>query len=85
MRGAYLFGSSAKAERLNVSDVDLIIISDDFSDMGWLDRCEALQKIWDAPYLLDVLPFTREEWEDRVKNSLIMREIDFEKKELRLT
>ena len=41
-----LFGSRARGEALNTSDVDLAVISADFEKMGWIQRLELLSLHW---------------------------------------
>ena len=37
-----LFGSYAKGNATKYSDIDLIVVSQDFDDMSFMERCEVL-------------------------------------------
>ncbi|MEW6069918.1 MAG: nucleotidyltransferase domain-containing protein [Candidatus Thermoplasmatota archaeon] len=56
-----LFGSRARGDNLENSDVDLIIISDRFATQRYADRFYDLHKKWSLPYFLEAFPYTRKE------------------------
>jgi uncharacterized protein len=56
-----LFGSYAKGTNHPNSDVDLLIISEDFSNIHVLDRNYPLYFIWDAESDVDFLCYTPDE------------------------
>jgi predicted nucleotidyltransferase len=60
---ALLFGSTAKQTRHPDSDVDLIIVSERFTNLATLDRVSELLKLW--PYVedLELLTYTPREFE----------------------
>jgi len=71
---AILFGSTARGDRLKDSDVDLIVISDDFREMDLPHRFFVLQKNWKPHIDLEAFGFTQEEF-DRLKDkSVILQE-----------
>ncbi len=71
---AILFGSTASGDRLKDSDVDLIVISDDFREMDLPHRFLVLQKNWKPHVDLEAFGFTQEEF-DRLKGkSVILQE-----------
>lgn len=41
-----MFGSTAKGNRLRDSDVDIILVSDEFEKNRYLDRGQDLLKLW---------------------------------------
>lgn len=61
----YLFGSYAKGNWLKTSDIDLILISDEFERMEFIKRLDVVNKIiWEKKLgNLEVLPFTSKEVE----------------------
>lgn len=63
-----LFGSRARGDALETSDVDLLIISDQFEGESMPRRMIRLQSLWKLPSYLECLPYTPEEFE-RIKNS----------------
>jgi uncharacterized protein len=77
-----LFGSRAKGTDWNTSDYDFIIVSKDFENMHWLERISEIVKLWEPLVDIDVLPYTPEEFEDKKKNSSIVRTALKEGKEL---
>jgi predicted nucleotidyltransferase len=64
----YLFGSYARGEFLRRSDIDLIVISRDFSEIPFLRRLDIVNRIVWKKELgnLEILPFTHEEIEEKV-------------------
>ncbi|NPA85749.1 MAG: nucleotidyltransferase domain-containing protein [Crenarchaeota archaeon] len=68
IKEAYLFGSYARGDFLETSDVDLIVISEDWRGMRFLDRLELVYRLeWEegiTPWV-EVLPLTPEEAERR--------------------
>ena len=46
MSEAYLFGSYARGDWLEESDVDLIVVSPGFEGVRWLDRLDLVAKLW---------------------------------------
>ena len=68
-----LFGSHARGDNWKQSDYDFIIVSDDFKDMHWLKRISKIVEYWDMPVGIDILPYTREEFEHKKKNSSVVR------------
>jgi predicted nucleotidyltransferase len=57
-----LFGSRARGDYLLSSDVDLIVISDDFAGTSFPQRMIFLHEHWELPYYLEGLPYTEEEF-----------------------
>jgi predicted nucleotidyltransferase len=72
-----IFGSTARGERLWDSDIDLIVISEDFAEMNLHERRVFLLRFWKHKRIvLEGFGLTREEYNDRVKKSLWFKEID---------
>ena len=74
---AYLFGSYVKGTWLKHSDIDLVIVSNDFSKLNYLRRLEILYKIqWDmkiTPFI-EVIPLTPSEFEVKKERSFVLRD-----------
>ena len=62
-----LIGSRARNDALQSSDIDLLIISDDFQDMPYLVRLDLVTEHWAPPPSLDVFPHTTKEVQQRSK------------------
>ena len=57
------FGSRARGEALKHSDLDLLIVSEAFRDVRWLDRPVRVLETLDLPFGVDLLCYTPEEYE----------------------
>ncbi|MDH5806394.1 MAG: nucleotidyltransferase domain-containing protein [Candidatus Methanomethylicaceae archaeon] len=71
---AILFGSTIYNNRLKNSDIDLIIVSNDFKNMPFEKRILILQKYWKHNVTLEVFGFTEEEFEKLKSKSIIIQE-----------
>ena len=71
---AILFGSTATDNRLAESDIDLIIISQDFEGMELPQRFLILQKNWQSKTDLEAFGFTREEFDSLKNKSIVLQE-----------
>jgi predicted nucleotidyltransferase len=71
-----LFGSYAAGRPREDSDIDLVVISRDFTNKGYWERIDILaDAIYDVFEPIEATAFTPEEWQDR--ESLI---VDFAEK-----
>lgn len=57
-----LFGSTAKGNRLEASDVDIIVISKGFEDIPIPERQGMIQREWEGPEELQTLAYTPQEF-----------------------
>ena len=57
------FGSRARGDALRHSDLDLLIVSEAFRDVRWLDRRVRVLETLDPPFGVDLLCYTPEEYE----------------------
>lgn len=62
---AILFGSRARGDHLRNSDFDLILISDKFKGMHFLERIRFVYEFWEKDKHLDVFCYTKEEFEKK--------------------
>ena len=69
-----LFGSRLSGKVDESSDVDLIIVSEEFKDKGVLKRSPPLYLEWDLEYPVDFLCYTPEEFETRRRQIGIVKE-----------
>ena len=70
---AILFGSRARGDALNTSDVDLILISKDFQNLHFRKRMAIVLEGWDADLDIEVLCYTPGEFERKKKEIGIIR------------
>ncbi|MHA1470725.1 MAG: nucleotidyltransferase domain-containing protein [Candidatus Asgardarchaeia archaeon] len=73
IRRAIIFGSAARGEFGEDSDVDLIIVSDFFKDKSPLERPVPLYLEWDLDYPVDFICYTIEEFEKIKKRPSIVK------------
>ena len=73
----FLFGSYAKGNYDEDSDIDLIVISSDFKNMNFLKRLEMLSSVRKSKLTqsvaMDIIGYTPEEFRNISKKSIIMR------------
>lgn len=69
-----LFGSRAGEYYLKHSDYDIIVVSDMFEGIHFLDRLEMLFELWDYDFDLDILAYTLREFEEKRKEIGIVSE-----------
>ena len=77
IKEAYLFGSFVRGDWLRTSDIDLVIVSEDFEGMAFLNRLDALNKIqWDLGlrHFIEVIPLTPREFLERLQYSAVLRD-----------
>ncbi len=69
-----VFGSRARGDYLEDSEVNLIIVSRDFEGVPFYERMDKLILLWESPLDLDVLCYTPEEFKMKQKEICIVRE-----------
>lgn len=69
-----LFGSRARGDNKEKSDIDLIVISKDFEGVKFFKRSPALYLLWDAPYDIDIICLTPQEFAQKVKEIGVIRQ-----------
>jgi len=74
---AYLFGSYAKGDWIESSDVDLVIVSSSFQGSRFIDRLELIYRIEGElgvkPWI-EVIPLTPGELQERLATSVVLRD-----------
>jgi len=68
-----LFWGRADGDRWRMSDYNFIIVSSKFEGMHWLKRISKIVRLWDIITDIDVLPYTPKEFDDKKKNSSVVR------------
>ncbi|MEM2925147.1 MAG: nucleotidyltransferase domain-containing protein [Methanocellales archaeon] len=71
---AILFGSTVYGNRLRDSDIDLIVVSEDFKNMPFEKRILILQKYWKHNVLIEAFGFTSDELERLRDKSIVIQE-----------
>jgi len=67
------FGSRARGEALAHSDLDLLIVSDAFRNVRWLDRPVKVLEALQLPFGVDLLCYTPEEFSRKREELGIVR------------
>lgn len=68
-----LFGSRARGDHWKPSDYDFIVVSSRFAGRRWHERVVDIQRLWNRPEDLDVLPYTPQEFAEQLTNSSTVR------------
>jgi hypothetical protein len=68
-----VFGSRARGEGLATSDLDLIIVSEAFRKVPWLDRPVCVHDVLGLPFGADLLCYTPDEYERKRQEFGIVR------------
>ena len=74
LKKAVVFGSSVRGEFGEDSDIDLIVISDEFEGISPLKRPVKLYLEWDLDYPVDFICYTTKEFEELRKRPSLVRE-----------
>jgi len=75
LREAYLFGSTARGKRLAESDVDLVVVADEFEGMPLSERIRIVYRIWPLDKLsADIIPLGPGEFERKKERSVVLRD-----------
>ncbi len=78
VKGIFLFGSYATGKIRQDSDIDIIVISQDFKKMNFIKRLEMLSHFRQAEitrsFPMDIIGYTPEEFKEIDKESVIMRQ-----------
>ena len=69
LENAILFGSRAREDHLNSSDVDLILVSNDFKNISFKKRGIEFIDLWNEPIDIQILCYTQEEF-NKLKKQL---------------
>jgi len=67
------FGSRANGNSTKDSDIDLIIVSDDFKEMNFFERVSRMYDYWVLDYPVDFLCYTKEEFKNLKKRISIVK------------
>ncbi|MEM1881412.1 MAG: nucleotidyltransferase domain-containing protein [Sulfolobales archaeon] len=70
----YLFGSYARCEWLNDSDIDIIVVSRGFKDLSLSERYAFLRRFLPPDRGFEILAYTDEEFEAVRKKSIVIQD-----------
>ncbi len=69
-----LFGSRARGDELKESDFDILVVSQRFEGVHFLERIFMLYQLWDYDCDLDILGYTPEEFRRKEKEIGLVRQ-----------
>jgi predicted nucleotidyltransferase len=61
------FGSRVRGQPLRTSDLDIIVVGGAFENVPWLDRSVIVQEAIGAPFAMDILCYTPDEFRRKVR------------------
>lgn len=73
IKKAIIFGSRVRGDHFLDSDVDLILISEDFRNSRFTDRIGDVIEFWNSPIDLEVICYTPEEFEKKKRQIGIVK------------
>lgn len=71
----YVFGSRIRGDWLKDSDIDLLIVSEDFKNMPFTRRMDIIEEVqWNMHIRshIEVIPLTSSEFDEKVKSSAVL-------------
>ena len=74
IREAYLFGSIARGDSLDTSDIDLLVVSPSVRGMRPDERRHLAYSVWRARRAADIIVLTPEELEEALEKSVVLRD-----------
>ncbi len=57
----YIFGSRAYGNPLLESDLDMIVVSEEFGKRSFIENMELLSRMWDGSFTVEMFPYTPEQ------------------------
>ena len=58
VREVYLFGSRVYGIPLVDSDLDILVVSEEFGKRSFIENMELLYKLWDGSFSIEIFPYT---------------------------
>ncbi|RLI12552.1 nucleotidyltransferase domain-containing protein, partial [Candidatus Bathyarchaeota archaeon] len=74
VREAYLFGSVARGDSLDVSDIDLLVVSPSVRGLRRDERMSLAYRAWRFRKAADIIILTPEEFERALERSVVLRD-----------
>jgi predicted nucleotidyltransferase len=57
----YIFGSRVYGNPLLESDLDMIVVSEEFGKRSFIENMELLSRMWDGSFTVEMFPYTPEQ------------------------
>lgn len=70
----YIFGSRVYGTPLLESDLDMIVVSEEFGRRGFIENMELLSRMWDGSFTVEMFPYTPEQIEKYAEKKTVVSE-----------
>jgi predicted nucleotidyltransferase len=70
----YIFGSRAYGTPLLESDLDMIVVSEEFGKRSFIENMELLSRMWDGSFTLEMFPYTPEQLRKYAERKTVVSE-----------
>ena len=70
----YIFGSRAYGTPLLESDLDMIVVSEEFGRRDFVENMELLSRMWDGSFTVEMFPYTPEQIEKYAEKKTVVSE-----------
>ena len=70
----YIFGSRAYGTPLLESDLDMIVVSEEFGKRDFVENMELLSRMWDGSFSIEMFPYTPEQIEKYAEKKTVISE-----------
>ncbi len=70
----YIFGSRAYGTPLLESDLDMIVVSEEFGKRDFIENMELLSRMWDGSFSIEMFPYTPEQIEKYAEKKTVISE-----------
>jgi len=70
----YIFGSRAYGTPLLESDLDMIVVSEEFGRRDFVENMELLSRMWDGSFSIEMFPYTPEQIEKYAEKKTVISE-----------
>jgi predicted nucleotidyltransferase len=71
---AYIFGSRAYGNPLLESDLDMIVVSEEFGKRSFIENMELLSRMWDGSFTVEMFPYTPEQLRKYAERKTVVSE-----------
>jgi predicted nucleotidyltransferase len=70
----YIFGSRVYGNPLLESDLDMIVVSEEFGKRSFIENMELLSRMWDGSFTLEMFPYTPEQLRKYAERKTVVSE-----------
>lgn len=70
----YIFGSRVYGTPLLESDLDMIVVSEEFGRRDFIENMELLSRMWDGSFTVEMFPYTPEQLERYAEKKTVVSE-----------